>query len=93
VAIRTSNHPDGDAADQSQDTHAEVFAMTKQPQIPGANTTARRMEQGGWMPLMAPIPIYAPPHHHLGPLLAYLCACAAIVALILVLLQLVNGSL
>jgi hypothetical protein len=64
----------------------------QQPWTPQAYP--RRMEQGGWSPLLAPLPISSPPHHHLGLLLAFMTACAAIGALIFVWLHFaVNGTL
>jgi hypothetical protein len=67
--------------------------MTKQQPIQQIYAKSKRMEQAGWEPLLAPIPILSPPHHRLAPLLAYLFTGAAIAALILVLLHLASASL
>lgn len=51
-----------------------------------------RMEQGGWQPVLPPIPMPSPPHRHgasplLIPFLAYISLCAAMAIAILVLLH------
>ena len=68
------------------------------PQPGTSRMTPRRMEQGGWHPIMPPIPIHPATHHHspsplLVPLFAYTLLSAAIVAATLVLLHYANGSL
>jgi hypothetical protein len=65
----------------------------QQAWTPHARRYPIRMEEGGWSPLLAPVPLHSPPHHYLAPVLACACACAAIAVLILTLLHIANGSL
>ena len=65
--------------------------MTKQQTWPQVHPTAKRMEQAGWEPVLAPIRISSPPHHRLLPLVAYAFICVAVAALVVFMLHFANG--
>jgi hypothetical protein len=56
-------------------------------------TVARRMEQAGWQPIPAPIPISSRTQHHGHTAFAGMLLCALAVALVLVVLHADIGSL